>query len=169
MLDNENIRKIIVQGLSNYLQVPVIRANQNAPPPDFPYLTYSVITLKNESKGTWGKYPDGSARMPCFQTWSFTAVSDKDAESICTAEKAREWLEYTGRQYLKQNNVTLHKAASINNRDSVISIDYEYKNGFDAVFAFLDKAEKSDEETTEYIETVKIDCNGTEVNINAVK
>lgn len=35
MIDNENLRLTVVKGLKDYLDVPVIRSNQNAEPPNY--------------------------------------------------------------------------------------------------------------------------------------
>ena len=48
--------------------------------------------------------------------------------------KAREFLCHTGICYLNDNGVIIQRVGEITNRDNLISIEYEYKNGFDAVF-----------------------------------
>ena len=39
MIDNENLRLNVVKGLKSFLQIPVIRGNQNAEPPKYPYFS----------------------------------------------------------------------------------------------------------------------------------
>ena len=147
MTDNNNLRLAVCEGLKNYLGIPVIRAGQNAEPPDYPYLSYTVTTLESANNGTWGEYKDGIDRIPVTQTWSITVQSDNEAESIELACKAREYLDNVGTQYLNDRDVIVQRVGSITNRDSLISIDYEYRNGFDAVFYLFDETKRSVDES----------------------
>lgn len=139
MIDNERLRTIVVKGLKEHLNIPVIRGNQNAAPPDYPYLSYNVTTLESANNGTWGKYEDNIDRIPVTQTWSITAQSDKDSESIALASKAREFLCHIGTCYLNDNDVIVQSVSNITNRDSLLTIEYEYRNGFDAVFWMMNE------------------------------
>ena len=141
MIDNNNLRLTVCQGLEEYLGIPIIRSGQNAKPPDYPYLSYTVTTLESANNGTWGKYKDSIDRIPVTQTWSITVQSDKEEESISLAIKAREYLDHMGTRYLNDNDVIVQSVTNITNRDNLITIDYEYRNGFDAVFYMFDEAE----------------------------
>lgn len=160
MIDHENLRKTVVSGLSKYLGVPVIRSNQNAEPPGYPYVSYTVTTAEQANNGTYGEYEDGIDRIPVTQTWSITVQSDKEEESISFAGKARGWLIHSGRIYLNDNDVIVQSVTDITNRDNMISIEYEYKNGFDVVFWLMDEVERE----VEIIERVKIREHGIDVN-----
>lgn len=153
MIDYKNIRETVCRGLKEYLRVPVIRNNQNRDPPDYPYVSYTVTTLASANKGTYGEFTDGIDRKAVKQTWSITAQSDNNDESVTLACKAREWLEHVGRLYLSKNKVIVEQVTNITNRDNIITIDYEYKNGFDVVFVLFDEIQKPD---NGYIETVKL-------------
>lgn len=141
MINNEKLRNTVVKGLKEYLKIPVVRGNQNAAPPDYPYLSYNVTTLESANNGTWGEYEDSTDRIPVTQTWSITVQSDKDMESVTLASKAREFFCHTGKTYLDDNNVIVQKVTNITNRDSLISIEYEYRNGFDVVFWLMNEEE----------------------------
>lgn len=154
MIDYKNIRETVCRGLKEYLGVPVIRNNQNRDPPDYPYISYTVTTFASANKGTYGEFTDGIDRKPVKHTWSITAQSDNNDESVTLACKAREWLEHSGRLYLSKNKVIVEQVTNITNRDSVITADYEYKNGFDVVFVLFDEAAKPD---NGYIETVDLE------------
>ena len=151
MIDNTALRRAVVSGLTNYLNVPIIRSNQNVTPPKYPYLSYTVTTVLNANGGTWGEYPDGVDRIPATQTWSITAQSTSEAESVELAIKAQEWLSHIGRTYLNDNDVIVQSVTNITNRDNMISIDYEYRNGFDVVFYFLSEVGNPAEEIIENI------------------
>jgi len=139
MIDFEKQRAAIVKGLSKYLNCPVIRSNQNAPLPDYPFVSYTITTLMSENKGTYGEYTDGKARKAVTQTWSISALSNDNFESVTLANKAREWLDYFGKTYLDDNNVIIQSVGSVTNRDNVLTVEYEYKNGFDMVIWLYDE------------------------------
>ncbi len=147
MIDNENLRLTVVKGLKDYLDVPVIRSNQNAEPPNYPYVSYTVTTLENANNGTWGQYEDNIDRIPVTQTWSITVQSDKENESIFLTSKAREFLCHFGTTYFNDNNVIVQSVSSITNRDNLISVEYEYKNGFDVVFWLMNEEKNPVDET----------------------
>lgn len=151
MIDNEKLRTVVVEGLRDHLNIPVVRGNQNAAPPEYPYLSYNITTLESANNGTWGKYDDGFDRIPVTQTWSVTVQSDKEAESVTLAVKARDFLCHSGTCYLNDNDVIVQSVTNITSRDSLISIEYEYKNGFDAVFWIMNE----EENPIEMIGTIK--------------
>lgn len=144
MVECEKMRKYVVDGLQKYLNIPVIRGNQNAPPPEYPYVSYTITTLESKNKGTYGEYTDSIDRKPVKQTWSVTVQSDNADESMAYASKAREWFEHTGKPYLDKIGVAVEQAGDIGNRDNIISTEYEYKNGFDVVFVLFDKVNHPD-------------------------
>lgn len=162
MIDAEHLRSVVVKGLKEYVGIPVIRSNQNAEPPDYPYASYTITTPESANNGTYGVYSDGVDRLPVTQTWSITVQSDKYDESLTLASKAREWLQHTGALYLNDNDVIVQSVTNITNRDNVISVEYEYKHGFDCVFWLMNEVERQVEE----IETINIEEYGINVSKN---
>jgi hypothetical protein len=156
MIDFVNLENTVTDGLEKYLGCPVIRSNQNAEPPKYPYLSYTRINPKGESKAmSYGVYEDGTERTPATHTWSITALSDDDAESLTLAVKACEWFMRVGTVYLNDNDVVVGSVSGVTNRDNLLTVDYEYRNGFDVVFNIDDVIENPTAEAG-YIETVKI-------------
>lgn len=152
MIDYENMREVVKNGLETYLKCDVIHSNQDKPPPAYPYISYNITTLISANNGTYGEYEDGARRKPATQTWSITALSDDNAESVTLAVKAREWLDCFGTTYLSDNGVIVQSVGGITNRDNFLTAGYEYRNGFDAVFALFDTVENVANEDG-YIET----------------
>ena len=107
------------------------------------------------NNGTYGIHADGVARKPFTQFWSLSVLSDDSSESVTLALKAREWFDYAGRTYLKDNNIIVQSVTSVSNRDNVISYGYEYKNGFDITFWLLDEIVMTDEQV-ESIESMTL-------------
>lgn len=138
VIDYENMREIVVKGLKDYLQRPVIRQNQNAEPPAYPFISYTITTLAGENNGTYGEYENGMQIKPVVQIWSISANSNNDMEAVLLASKAREWLDNIGTVYLNDNGVIVQSVGSITNRDNLLTIGYEYKKGFDVFFTIED-------------------------------
>lgn len=137
LIDLDNIRSIIVKGLKEELKIPIIRANQTGPAPSYPYLSYTITSLISDKNGTWGEYDDGMHRKPGTQTWSLTVQSDKADEAMALCIKARDWLDHTGNMYLKDNKIIIQSVGAVNNRDNLITIEYESRFGFDFTLWFL--------------------------------
>lgn len=157
MIDNDNLRTAVVTGLTDYLQTAVIQSNQNKEPPKYPFLSFTITRLESENKGTWGEYADGKDRKPVTQTWSITSISDDETESVTNASKAREWLDRVGTVDLRAKGVIVQSVGSIQNRDNVLTTEYEYRNGFDVVFYLMNEVENRVEKTQEYIQSAKIE------------
>lgn len=153
MIKFDERRLAVAKGLSKYLNCSVIRSNQNAEPPPYPYVSYGVITLMSSYGGTYGEYEDGTLRKPFTQTWSVSVLSNDSSESVLLALKAREWFDRVGRTYLNDNDIIVQSVTSVTNRDNVLSVGYEYKNGFDVVFRLFDEVSL---ESEEIIETLNI-------------
>lgn len=151
LIDLEAIRKTVAKGLRDYLKIPVIRSNQTGGPPKYPYLSYTITNIMQENKGTWGQYDDDKDRKPYTQYWSITVQSDDAPEAMNLTLMAHEWLDHIGTTYLNDNSVIVQSVGSINNRDNILTIEYEYRNGFDVVLWLLSDV-PSINETTGYIE-----------------
>lgn len=148
----QSIYKAVVQGLQGALSIPIIRANQTSPAPEYPYGAYTITILGSANNGTWGQYDDGKDRKAVEQTWSLTFRSDKHDESYDFACLAREWLDHKGAQNLADSGVSVGQCTAITNRDNILTTEYEYVYGFDVVFRVFDEADSTLTETG-YIET----------------
>lgn len=162
MLNTNGQRTTIVTGLRQYLNCQVVRTNQTAEMPAFPYLGYNITTLASENKGTYGMYEDGWARKAVTQTLSFTAHSDKYNEAVELANKAREWLDYVGTQYLNDNGVIVQSVGNVTDRSNLLTSDYDYAYGFDCFLTMFDEISPAVNIGDGEIETAQI----TEVSQN---
>lgn len=151
MIPIKEMRGVIPKGLKEYLGIPIIRQDQSAQAPKYPYGTYKVTTIASENNGTYQQDADGIDRLMVKSIWSFSFLSDDYDESIMHASKAREWFLHSGRMYLKDHGITPQSATAINNRDNILTVEYERKNGFDVVFYVYDEAEN----LTESIGTIE--------------
>lgn len=152
MVNTDHIRETVVQGLREYLGCLVIRSNQNKKIPDYPYVSYTITTPATNNNGTWGVYEDGKARIPVRQIWSLTAYSDKYDESVTLANKIREWLDFVGTVYLKDNGVNVQSVGSVGDRSNLLTVDYQYSYGVDCTFSVFDVVDLPDNGEIESIE-----------------
>ena len=139
MVNTDNIRKTVVPALKKYTGASLIRANQNAEPPNFPFSTYHITTLATQNNGTFGEYADGVARKPVKQIWSITSHSDIYEEALANANKMREWLDYVGTVYLSDNGIVVESVGVVGDRSNILTVDYQYSFGFDCTFAVFDE------------------------------
>ena len=142
MIEYEKMRTKIAKGMKEYVKCPVIRSNQTGDRPDYPYISYTVTTLAGQNNGTYSEYEDGTARKPVPSIWSFTCLSDDNSESVSLANKARDWLDFAGTEYLNENEIIVQSVGAIRNRDNILTAEYEYKNGFDCTFSCVDEIER---------------------------
>lgn len=158
MIDARAIEKIVVDGLKVYVSTTdkpceVVRANQTGPVPPYPYVAYTITTLAQSRSGTFSVAPDGTRFREFTQTWSFTVQSDDADECANVALKAWDWFMKVGCVYLSDNMVVVQNVGNINNRDNLITIEYEYRSGFDVAFNLLNTVTMSEAEIGGYIET----------------
>lgn len=155
MIAYDKIRPAIVRGLADYLGVQIIRGNQSAEAPRYPYGTYNITTIAGANNGTRQQHADGIDRLMVRSIWSFSFLSADYDESIILAVKAREWFEHTGRNWLAEHGVVAQSTTDITNRDNILTVEYERKNGFDVVFYVYDEVQNL-AETNGYIEGADI-------------
>lgn len=153
MIAYKDMREAVATGLRQYLGVPVIRGNQSAKAPSYPYVAYNVTTVASENNGAYQRHEDGIDRLLVRSIWSISALSADWDESVSLAAKAREWFNHTGRAWLAEKGVTVQTTTEITNRDNVLTVEYERKNGFDVAFYVYDTAQG---DANGYIEGVTI-------------
>lgn len=154
MIDYDKYRPTVAKGLSDHIGVPVIRSDQNAPVNEKDYLTYTITTIAGKNNGTWQKHADGIDRLLVTSIWSFSSISDDWATSVNNAVKAREWITHIGRTALSAAGITVQSATEINNRDNVLTAEYQRKNGFDVVFYVYDSVANPTTGTIETVDTI---------------
>lgn len=154
MIDQEKMNVLITDGLKEVTGREVVKANlANAPIPPYPYLSFSILNTDTR-KGTYSL--DGGKRyMPLAQTWSFTVQGNRDNEVQLIAMKAKDWLEETGRTYLSDEGIIVQSVGAITNRDSLLTVGYEYRKGFDAVFTMMNMTDDQNQEIIEQAELKK--------------
>ena len=146
MVNLSTIRQVICKLIKEHTGTPIIRTNQNAEPPAYPFYT---------NNGTYGEFIEEDEkyyRKEFQQIWSFTACADEDLTSKELALQLYDFLDKVGAVELAENGVVIQRIENITNRDNLLTTDYEYRNGFDVYFAFMNEIE---DESTEEIDDIQ--------------
>lgn len=141
MIDQKKIESTIVNGLQDYLGCPVILANQHSPAPSYPYVSFTVTSLKTANNGAYGTEYNGVFYKHFKQRWSFTVQSDDDNQCSEITLKTYDWFSLVAVTFLSDNEIYIERLEDISNRDNLITIQYEYRRGFDVTFVIMDVIE----------------------------
>lgn len=144
----------VVNALEGALGVPVIRSNQTAPVPPYPYFSYTVVTLAHAG-GSWALDEKGREYKDIPQTWSFTVQSDDATRAVELAMEAFGWFDSQASNLeLTPLGVVVSRVGDVGNRDNFLTIAYEYREGFDVTFVIRHRAAKTLIELAGEIETM---------------
>ena len=152
---------LISSGLQEWLtnkgfECPVIMSNQTKRVPEYPYVSYTITTPVVANMKGYGIAEDGTRFKPLVQIWSFTVQSSDDVEAFNIAMTAYDWFALAGNTYLSDNGIVAQRVGNIANRDNLLTIEYEYRFGFDVDFLLTHTIDKVDCETAGYIEEADI-------------
>lgn len=153
MIDIESIRVAVVKGLRESLAVSVIRSNTPNKLPKLPFLSYTITSLLDNEKGTWSRYESDLAdRIPAAQTWSITLNAADFGECSKLAISAYDYFSKTATEYFKKYGIVILSVSEIVPRDTFLSVDYEYRLGFDVKLGLMNEVSFKNETATENIE-----------------
>jgi len=157
MIDHRQNEIVIVENLKAYLSTEVrpcevVRQNQVAEIPPYPYVSYTLTTPVAADKGTYSQAEDGTLYKAVLQTWSFTVQSDDQDEALTLALKAYDYFTSAGVVPLSDKGITVRRVRDVTTRDNLLTIQYEHRNGFDVTFGVLTKIAAD----TQVIETITI-------------
>ena len=152
MIDIESIRVAIVKGLREGLAVSVIRSNTANKLPKLPFLSYTITSLLDNAKSTWSRYDDLTDRIPATQVWSITLNAADFGECSKLAISAYDYFSKTATEYFKKYGIVILSVSEIVPRDNFLSVDYEYRLGFDVKLGLMNEISFKNETTTENIE-----------------
>lgn len=156
MIEQKKINLLITEELKKVTGCEVVKSNlAGVPIPPYPYVSFSILHTETR-KGT---YSEGSQvkYMPMTQTWSITVQGDDDDETMEIAMRARDWLEETGRLTLSNEGIVVQRVGTIQNRDTLLTVEYEYREGFDVVFSMQNRIEDKKLEVIEHADIKEIE------------
>lgn len=151
MIEQKTINVIITEGLRGITGCEIVKSNlAGTPIPSYPYISFTILN-SDTRKGTYSVGVSGRY-IPVKQNWSFTVQGKDDDEAFRIALLAKDWLEETGRRQLGDQDVIVESVGAITNRDTFLTVDYEYRKGFDVVLSLMNIIEDQEKETIEQIE-----------------
>ncbi len=147
--------------LKEHLGIPIIRSSQLHKPPPYPYVTYTITSPRLPNRGSYGIIPgsddpnDELSRLYFKQikfVVSFTvAALDQDAAYHYSA-LAYEWFELDGVAFLRDHNIGVVRLEPMTARDNALTIETEYRHGFDVRLSTIDFAQRDHEDFIQSIE-----------------
>ncbi len=127
-----DVESAVADGLQKYLGCPVIRSNTSSKVPPYPYVSFTITSIAQSVGSSWCMDEDGRQYKDLPQAWSITVQSDDPVKVQQIALDAVEWFSTEeGHTYLQKNEISVQSVGNITNRDNLLSIEYEYREGFD--------------------------------------
>lgn len=120
----------------------IVRLNQDAPLPPYPFLGY-LATGPLETRGaTPCVDPDtGVYYQPASQQFSFVVCGDDAEEAQRLALAARDFFLVGGRVWLADEGIAMRVVGPLENADEALETGYEYRGVFDVTLAFMNIVE----------------------------
>lgn len=141
MIQQAAINQTMLRMLEEYTGLVVVPSNTTKKMPAYPFISYTIINTSTK-KGTYsvateienvdGEEVQTNTRyMPLLQKWSFTIQSDNDAEAQHFALLCKDFFECAKYQELADCDIIVADVGDITPRDNMLTIEYEYRKGFD--------------------------------------
>ena len=147
-MNTTQLRDTLVFLLHTYLGRPVIEKEQAAERPEYPYLAYKLIMAGSakEGMGDIEYFPEGREvirkKVQVQHCFSFSAYGKTEKETRELAEKAKEYLLFTGYKELADKELIPVRATEIQNRSVLETEEYEVRYGFDLFIRSVQIMEK---------------------------
>lgn len=138
------IQKTIIGSLEQYCGCPFVPSNTKKEMPPYPYVSFSLIHAVT-LKGTYCK--GEKLYKPANLTYSFAVQSDNEAQCMEIAMTAKDYLDELGKELFDEKGIVIQDITGITSRDTLLTIEYEYRKGFDAVIAVFNEIGKSERAT----------------------
>lgn len=147
----------IISELKKHLNKPVIRSDQDAPIPEYPYISIKDIVPFIPAQGSPVVMFDEDeekqiATSTPTMSISVTGYSKRFDDVSELILKAHDWFSFVGYEELKEIGFVVVRTESVMNRDSLLIDDYERKRGFDVLLRFVHRQEKD----ANFIESVEL-------------
>ncbi|MEC0092910.1 phage neck terminator protein [Paenibacillus macquariensis] len=156
MLALEDIRTIIIAGLSAHVGQEVVVTNGTGDNPEGALITCEFSDVFHSSRGfpVVMQLGDKLVKSETVHfTMTYLSFDDDAVVRLQNAWTARDWFKSRGHADLKEKvNVVVAKVGSVTNRDIQNGTVWERRHGFDVEFRTLDILESD----LEWIEQTKI-------------
>ena len=137
MIPQTQIQRVMLSLLEDYTGCVCVPSNTTKQMPAYPYISFSIINT-DAKKGTYGAttvVKDGVETdvlfMPVLQKWSFTVQSDDDAQALEKAMQISDFFAEAKMRELADNEIIVADVGAITPRDTLLTVEYEYRKGLD--------------------------------------
>lgn len=169
MIPQEQVQQDVLSLLEKYTGRTCVPSNTTHGKPPYPYISFSVINTQAQ-KGTYAKAivqnEDGTEKevlfKPAAQKWSFTSQSDDEAEAMGIALLVSDFFAESRRQELADKGIVVADVGAIVPRDTLLTIEYEYRKGLDVTLLLNNVI---DDVITESIEHATLSSNAGEISV----
>lgn len=150
MLDYKNIITRINKIIRDETGRAVVPQNNTNELPKYPFCTYTITSPYLAVSSSY-EYETLNEQVEIVISFTWCAKDTFDAATY-TQRTAAALKHQKNRQILTENGITIVKCLNFGSRDTFLSIDTEYRNGFDLRIRVLN----SDTKVMDYIEDVNI-------------
>lgn len=149
MIDYEAIVTAVNRLIKTETGCPVVKQNSNSPQPPYPFCSYTITSpYLNAASFEKGETLTEDVEVVLSLTWS----SKDDIEPIALAQKAATAFKHTStRQKFFDLGLAIVRIDGFGSRDNLISIQTEYRAGFDLRL----RVRHSESKAIDTIETVQ--------------
>lgn len=142
-MDYAEIRNVIVSGLHQYLQKPVVPTDTTQPKPPYPFVSYKFTTLYRPDAPVMIRSPVPSTDSDFEQDVEYTlqeqpqmvlsisTYSLDEAEAYGLAIQVLNWFKLHGYRYLKELNLIIVSTTALQDRSILLVDNFEKRIGFD--------------------------------------
>lgn len=134
--------RLICDGIQEAFGCPAVKSNLVEHVPDYPYVSFTITGIRTRPR----TYADAERPyVPAEVSYSWTVQSNSDDEATELAHRLHDWFDMTGRMYLKDNGMVFTDVGGITERDNMITLEYEYRKGFDCVLHLMNYVDRDTE------------------------
>jgi len=163
MIDYNQIKEILRAGIWNDLRTFFVDLENGDPRPDeqenitefISHKFTSPLISSNDIEDTDNETMTLSSIVT--MTVSFTCYADSKTNALNLAYKLRNWFNFKGYDYLKENNIVVASIEAMTDRTSFLETGYDHRAGFDVILRTSDVLKRD----IEIVETVEL--NNTEI------
>ena len=134
--------RLLCDGIQEKFGCAVVKSNITEHVPEYPYISFTMTGIRTQQR----TYADAEMPyVPAEITYSWTVQSNDDDEALELAHGLHDWFEMTGRMYLKDNGMVFTDVGGIVERDNMITLQYEYRKGFDCILHLMNYVDRDQE------------------------
>lgn len=151
----ETVTKMIVKRLHEILNLPVVPTDNVGKKPDYPYVSYKMITARSESGGEIIESELVTSADPLFEfdiketaitqptfTLSFMAYAAAAFDASGLAQMALDTVNHSLYYELQDINAVVADIGVVGDRSIQIVDHYEHRYGFDVIIRITNEASR---------------------------